>query len=80
MWQDTESTWSIAATGAPGHCARPLPWAPIPFVRNRRARLAACLSQTKPVVDFYAAKGLYSPIDANQKSDTVKGAISAILK
>ena len=45
-----------------------------------KSRLNAFHAQTKPVVDFYAAKGLYSPIDANQKSDTVKGAISAILK
>jgi adenylate kinase family enzyme len=41
------------------------------------ARLA---SQTKPVVDYYSKLGLYSPIDANQKSDTVKAAIAAILK
>jgi adenylate kinase family enzyme len=31
------------------------------------------------VVDYYAAKGLYSPIDANQKFDTVKAAIAAVL-
>ena len=37
-------------------------------------------SQTKPVVDYYSKLGLYSPIDANQKSDTVKAAIAAILK
>ncbi len=36
--------------------------------------------QTKPVVDYYSKLGLYSPIDANQKSDTVKAAIAAILK
>ena len=37
-------------------------------------------AQTKPVVDYYAKQGLYSPIDANQKFDTVKAAIAAILK
>ena len=36
--------------------------------------------QTKPVVDYYSKLGLYSPIDANQKADTVKAAIAAILK
>ena len=35
--------------------------------------------QTTPVVDYYAKKGLYSPVDANQKSDTVKSIIMAIL-
>jgi len=45
-----------------------------------KSRLGAFHKQTKPVVDFYAAKGLYSPVDANQKADTVKGAIAAILK
>ena len=44
-----------------------------------KARLVAFHQQTKPVVDYYAAKGLYSPIDANQKSDTVKAAIAAVL-
>jgi len=44
-----------------------------------RNRLNAFHSQTKPVVDYYAKQGLYSPIDANQKSDTVKGVIAAIL-
>lgn len=43
-------------------------------------RLAAFHAQTKPVVDYYAKQGLYSPIDANQKFDTVKAAIAAILK
>jgi len=42
-------------------------------------RLGAFHDQTKPVVDYYAKQGLYSPIDANRKSDTVKAAISAIL-
>mmetsp|Transcript_26127 Transcript_26127/g.66330 ORF Transcript_26127/g.66330 Transcript_26127/m.66330 type:complete len:240 (+) Transcript_26127:42-761(+) len=44
-----------------------------------KSRLTAFHQQTKPVVDYYAAKGLYSPIDANQKSDTVKAAIAAVL-
>ena len=35
--------------------------------------------QTKPVVDYYAKQGLYSPVDANQKADTVKSVIAAIL-
>lgn len=43
-------------------------------------RLGAFHAQTKPVVDYYAKQGLYSPIDANQKADTVKAAIAAILK
>jgi len=44
-----------------------------------RSRLSAFHQQTKPVVDYYAAKGLYSPVDANQKFDTVKAAIAAVL-
>ena len=44
-----------------------------------RNRLKAFHDQTKPVVDYYAKQGLYSPIDANQKSDTVKSVIAAIL-
>ena len=36
-------------------------------------------AQTKPVVDYYSKQGLYAPVDANQKSDTVKAAIAAIL-
>ena len=35
--------------------------------------------QTKPVVDYYSKQGLYSPLNADQKADTVKAAISAIL-
>ena len=42
------------------------------------ASTLAC-AQTKPVVDYYAKQGLYSPVDANQKADTVKAAIAAIL-
>lgn len=42
--------------------------------------VAALTMQTKPVVDYYSKLGLYSPIDANQKADTVKAAIAAILK
>ena len=44
-----------------------------------KARLTAFHQQTKPVVDFYAKQGLYSPVDANQKSETVKACIAAIL-
>ena len=44
-----------------------------------KSRLTAFHKQTKPVVDYYARQGLYSPIDANQKSETVKGVIAAIL-
>lgn len=44
-----------------------------------KSRLAAFHQQTKPVVDFYAAKGLYAPVNANQKSETVKACIAAIL-
>ena len=43
-------------------------------------RLKAFHAQTKPVVDYYSKMGLYSPVDANQKADTVKAAIAAILK
>ena len=35
--------------------------------------------QTKPVVDYYSKQGLYAPIDANQKADTVKAAIAKIV-
>ena len=42
-------------------------------------RLDAFHKQTKPVVDYYSKQGLYSPVNANQKFDTVKAAISAIL-
>jgi len=45
-----------------------------------KSRLTAFHNQTKPVVDYYANQGLYSPIDANQKSETVKACIAAILK
>lgn len=44
-----------------------------------KSRLVAFHSQTKPVVDYYSKQGLYAPVDANQKSDTVKAAIAAIL-
>lgn len=44
-----------------------------------KSRLVAFHQQTKPVVDYYAAKGMYSPIDANKSSDTVKAAIAAVL-
>ena len=45
-----------------------------------KKRLGQFHAQTKPVVDYYSKMGLYSPIDANQKADTVKAAIAAILK
>ena len=44
-----------------------------------RSRLKVFHEQTTPVVDYYAKKGLYSPVDANQKSETVKSIIMAIL-
>ena len=44
-----------------------------------RNRLNAFHSQTKPVVDYYSKQGLYAPIDANQKADTVKAAIAKIV-
>jgi len=44
-----------------------------------KSRLGAFHAQTKPVVDYYSKQGLYAPVDANQKSDTVKAAIAAIL-
>jgi len=43
-------------------------------------RLEQFHAQTKPVVDYYSKLGLYAPVDANQKADTVKAAIAAILK
>ena len=50
-------------------------WAPV-----REAEAAGVVgAQTKPVVDYYSKQGLYAPVDANQKSDTVKAAIAAIL-
>jgi len=45
-----------------------------------RNRLKAFHDQTKPVVDYYAKSGLYSPVDANQKSSTVSAVVDAILK
>ena len=45
-----------------------------------KKRLDSFHKQTEPVVDYYSKLGLYSPIDANQKADTVKAAIAAILK
>lgn len=44
-----------------------------------KTRLTAFHNQTKPVVDYYSKQGLYAPIDANQKSETVKACIAAIL-
>jgi len=44
-----------------------------------KSRLGAFHEQTKPVVDYYSKQGLYAPVDANQKADTVKAAIAAIL-
>ena len=53
-----------------------LPWC----VACYSLTMAVLTLQTKPVVDYYSKLGLYSPIDANQKADTVKAAIAAILK
>ena len=44
-----------------------------------KSRLSAFHQQTKPVVDYYAKQGLYSPINAHQKSDVVKAIIGDIL-
>jgi len=44
-----------------------------------KKRLDAFHKQTKPVVDYYAKQGLYTPINANQKSETVKSIIAEIL-
>jgi len=44
-----------------------------------KKRLEQFHAQTKPVVDYYSKQGLYAPVNANQKFDTVKAAISAIL-
>ena len=46
---------------------------------RRAERLGAFHAQTKPVVDYYAKQGLYSPVDANQKMETVKGVVATIL-
>jgi adenylate kinase len=43
-------------------------------------RLNEFHAQTKPVVDYYAKQGLYSPVDANQKSAVVSACVDAILK
>ena len=51
-----------------------------PAVYYSLLTMAVLTMQTKPVVDYYSKLGLYSPIDANQKADTVKAAIAAILK
>ena len=42
-------------------------------------RLDAFHKQTKPVVDYYAKQGLYSPVDADRKADSVSATIAAIL-
>lgn len=42
-------------------------------------RLEAFHKQTQPVVDYYAKQGLYSPIDANRKAESVSATIAAIL-
>ena len=44
-----------------------------------RKRLKAFHKQTKPVVDHYAHKGVYSPIDSNRKSSEVTEAVGAVL-
>ena len=56
--------------------------------RRRRPRRSTCLlpnladafhKETKPVVDYYAKQGLYSPVNADQESSTVKSIVAAIL-
>jgi len=44
-----------------------------------KKRLDAFHKQTKPVVDYYAKQGLYSPVDADRKADSVSATIAAIL-
>jgi len=44
-----------------------------------KKRLGAFHKETKPVVDYYAKQGLYSPLDASKPADTVKGVIAGIL-
>lgn len=58
-----------------------------PLVRRKddnaetlKKRLSAFHEQTKPVVDYYASKGLYSPVDADRPAASVKETISSILQ
>ena len=58
-----------------------------PLVRRKddnaetlKKRLSAFHGQTKPVVDYYASKGLYSPVDADRPAASVQEAISSILQ
>eukprot|EP00308_Calcidiscus_leptoporus_P009761 CAMPEP_0119353346 /NCGR_PEP_ID=MMETSP1334-20130426/2514_1 /TAXON_ID=127549 /ORGANISM="Calcidiscus leptoporus, Strain RCC1130" /LENGTH=241 /DNA_ID=CAMNT_0007366609 /DNA_START=68 /DNA_END=793 /DNA_ORIENTATION=+ len=44
-----------------------------------KKRLISFHKSTKPVVDYYAKQGLYSPINGDQPSSTVKATIAAIL-
>ena len=44
-----------------------------------KKRLDAFHKETKPVVDYYAKQGLYSPINADQPSETVKAIVAGIL-
>jgi len=44
-----------------------------------KKRLSAFHEQTKPVVDYYAKQGLYSPVEADQKASKVSAIIAAIL-
>lgn len=44
-----------------------------------KKRLSAFHAQTKPVVDYYAKQGLYSPVQADQKASKVSAIIAAIL-
>jgi adenylate kinase len=44
-----------------------------------KKRLGDFHSQTKPVVDYYAKQGLYTPINAHQKSEVVKSIIAEVL-
>lgn len=45
----------------------------------RTARPVRHSYQTKPVVDYYSKQGLYTPINANQSSETVKAIVAACL-
>jgi len=44
-----------------------------------KKRLDAFHKQTMPVVDYYSKQGLYTAINANQKSETVKSLVAACL-
>ena len=44
-----------------------------------KKRLDAFHKQTMPVVDYYSKQGLYTAVNANQPSETVKSIVAACL-